>query len=85
MKNWFRKPPPPAKTAALQTCRQTEDSFARFPAPLRPPEAGLYEGLPLPRVMERASAAAALAITRKGAAPSIPTKEEVTRYLKEAT
>ncbi|MCI9484264.1 MAG: ribokinase [Clostridiaceae bacterium] len=47
--------------------------------------AGLYEGLPLPRVMERASAAAALAITRKGAAPSIPTKEEVTRYLKEAT
>ena len=47
--------------------------------------AGLYEGLPLPRVMERASAAAALAITRQGAAPSIPTKEEVTRYLKEAT
>ena len=45
MKNWFRKPPPPAKTAALQTCRQTEDSFARCPAPLRPPEAGLYEGL----------------------------------------
>ncbi len=46
--------------------------------------AGLAEGLALPRLMRRAAAAAALAITRRGAAPSIPTRSEVTRFLEGA-
>ena len=39
--------------------------------------AGLQEGLPLPRCLERASLASAIAVTRPGAAPSIPAKAEV--------
>lgn len=43
--------------------------------------AGLAEGLPLPGIMERAAAAAAIAITRPGAAPSVPDKQEVTEFI----
>ena len=43
--------------------------------------AGLAQGLPLKRSMERAAAAAAIAITRQGAAPSIPNHDEVERFL----
>lgn len=39
--------------------------------------AGLQEGLPLPRCLARASLASAIAVTRPGAAPSIPTRDEV--------
>lgn len=45
--------------------------------------AGLAEGLDMPQVMERASTAASIAITRHGAAPSIPDREEVLRVLKK--
>jgi len=45
--------------------------------------AGLVDGLPLARSMERAAAAAAIAITRRGAAPSIPGRGEVEKFLKE--
>ena len=43
--------------------------------------AGLAQGLPLGHSMERAAAAAALTITRQGAAPSIPSRAEVERFL----
>lgn len=43
--------------------------------------AGLVEGLPLPRVMEQAAAAAAIAVTRAGAAPSIPDYHEVAKFI----
>lgn len=46
--------------------------------------AGLAKGMPMPQVMARASAAAAIAVTRKGAAPSIPDAQEVNQYLEEA-
>lgn len=39
--------------------------------------AGLIEDKPIPQCMQRAAKAAAIAVTRLGAAPSIPTKEEV--------
>lgn len=39
--------------------------------------AGLQEDLPLPCCLERASLASAIAVTRPGAAPSIPEKAEV--------
>lgn len=45
--------------------------------------AGLAEGLPMPSIMERAAAAAAIAITRQGAAPSIPDKTEVIEHLNQ--
>lgn len=38
---------------------------------------GLHEGLPIPEAMALASKAASLAVSRKGAAPSIPKREEV--------
>lgn len=44
--------------------------------------AGVAEGAALPTVMERAAAAAAIAITRPGAAPSIPDHGEVAEYLR---
>lgn len=43
--------------------------------------AGLAQGLPLERSMERAAAAAAIAITREGAVPSIPLNGEVEELL----
>ena len=39
--------------------------------------AGLMEGRPLQECMQRASTASAIAVTRPGAAPSIPMKEEL--------
>ena len=42
--------------------------------------AGLLSGLSEEASMERASKAAAIAVTRPGAAPSIPTKDEVDRF-----
>lgn len=39
--------------------------------------AGLYEGRPLPEILVFATAAASIAVSRKGAAPSIPLRQEV--------
>ena len=41
---------------------------------------GLMEGLPVAEAMDQASRAAALAVSRQGAAPSIPFLEEVKRF-----
>ena len=43
--------------------------------------AGLMEKRPLAECLRRASMAAAVSVTRPGAAPSIPEKEEVERLL----
>ena len=45
--------------------------------------AGLAKQLPVEECMRRAAAASALAVSRKGAAPSIPVKEETEAFLKE--
>lgn len=45
--------------------------------------AGIAEGLDMRLIMERAAAAAAIAITRRGAAPSIPERAEVEAYLEQ--
>lgn len=45
--------------------------------------AGLMSGMEPGKAMEYASAASAIAVTRMGAAPSIPAKEEVIRFLEE--
>ena len=45
--------------------------------------AGLDAGLALEEALCRAAAASAIAVTRPGAAPSIPLAEEVTEFLKE--
>lgn len=45
--------------------------------------AGLAEGLSEEKAMQQAAAASAIAVSRKGASPSIPTKAEVERFLKE--
>jgi ribokinase len=44
--------------------------------------AALSQGLPLPAALRRASAAAAIACTRLGAQPSIPTHAEVEAFLR---
>lgn len=44
--------------------------------------AGLSEGLPVAEALKRASAASALAVSRMGAAPSIPYAKEVSEALK---
>lgn len=44
--------------------------------------AALCDNLQVPEALERASAAAALCVSRPGAAPSIPTKDEVNKFLK---
>lgn len=54
------------------------DTFTGFFA------AGLAGGLPIQQVLRNASAAAALAVTRLGAAPSIPSMQEVISFLKAA-
>lgn len=46
---------------------------------------GLLEGKPVQKAMEQASAAAAIACSRPGAAPSIPTPDEVNAFLQERT
>ena len=45
--------------------------------------AGLMEGRTLQDCMRRASMASAISVTRAGAAPSIPEKEEVEKALEE--
>ena len=45
--------------------------------------AGLDAGLPMEEAVRRASAASAIAVTRPGAAPSIPLAEEVTAFLQK--
>ena len=45
--------------------------------------AGLTEGLPAPDILRLASGAAALAVSRKGAAASIPTREETESFLRQ--
>ncbi len=46
--------------------------------------AGLMEGRPLAECMRRASMASAISVTRPGAAPSIPLREEVEQALADA-
>ncbi len=45
--------------------------------------AGVAAGMPEPEALRRASAAAAIAVTRPGAAPSIPTSAEVDAFLRQ--
>lgn len=45
--------------------------------------AGIAEGLPIYEVLHRATVAAGISVTRKGAAPSIPTSSEVDAVIKE--
>lgn len=45
--------------------------------------AGLCKGMDISEVLRRASAASAIAVSRKGAASSIPTYDEVDAFLKE--
>lgn len=68
-----------------QPCRKVEpvDTTAAGDTFLGYFVAGLVEGLDLPRVLERASTAAAIAITRNGAAPSIPDRAEVLQMMEE--
>lgn len=47
--------------------------------------AAYMEGRPVQEAMRRAAAAAAIAVSRAGAAPSIPTLEEVERFLEQRT
>lgn len=47
--------------------------------------AGLAEGLPVDETLRRSARAAAIAVTRPGAAPSIPGRAEVERALDEKT
>lgn len=44
--------------------------------------AGIAKRTPYPELLELASCASAIAVSRKGAAPSIPYREEVTEFLK---
>ena len=46
--------------------------------------AALMEQRPLAECMKLATAASAISVTRPGAAPSIPKREEVERFLKES-
>ena len=43
--------------------------------------AGLLENRPMAEIMRRCAAASALAVSRQGAAPSIPKKSEVEEFL----
>lgn len=43
--------------------------------------AGLVRGMEMEEILRQCAAASALAVTRNGAAPSIPSKEEVDRFL----
>lgn len=43
--------------------------------------AGLAEGLDMAEILKNASAASAITVSRMGAAPSVPTKAEVTEFL----
>ena len=45
--------------------------------------AGLIEGLPIPQVLERSAKASSIAVTRNGAVPSIPYRDEVEKALQE--
>lgn len=47
--------------------------------------AAYTEGRPVQEAMRRAAAAAAIAVSRAGAAPSIPTREEVEEFLEQRT
>ena len=42
--------------------------------------AGLLEGMPMDKTLERCAKASAIAVSRNGAIDSIPTPEEVERY-----
>jgi ribokinase len=43
--------------------------------------AGIAQGLAIEEILDLASAAGAIAVTKKGAAPSVPTREEVETFL----
>jgi ribokinase len=45
--------------------------------------AGLSAGLPTEEILKRATAASAITVSRMGAAPSVPTKEEVDSFLQD--
>lgn len=46
--------------------------------------AGLIEGMPIPEILKMSAKASSIAVTRKGAVPSIPYRAEVMEALKEA-
>ena len=46
--------------------------------------AGLLEGLPIPEILRMSARAASIAVTREGAAPSIPCRAEVEQALAES-
>lgn len=47
--------------------------------------AGLLEGMPVPEVLRMSAKAASIAVTREGAAPSIPCRAEVEQALADNT
>lgn len=65
---------PPLRVEVVDTTA-AGDAFAGFLA------ASLAAGQDLAAAIERASAAGALAVTKRGASPSLPTSEEVDRFL----
>lgn len=65
----------PAFSVPVEDTTAAGDTFTGFFL------AGTLEGMDPAEAMELAAAAAALAVGRKGAAPSIPTREEVSRFL----
>ena len=43
--------------------------------------AGMIEGMPIPQILKMSAKASSIAVTRQGAVPSIPYKEEVVQAL----
>ena len=44
--------------------------------------AGLIEGMPIPEILRMSAKASSIAVSRPGAAPSVPSREEVMESLK---
>jgi ribokinase len=76
---WYHAGDPPLRVAAFEVTpvdtTGAGDTFAGYVV------AGLVQGLDVPAALSRASAAAALMVTRMGTAAAIPTRAEVTAFL----